>query len=42
MKAFVTGVGRQLGFAVVNELKRRGHKTVGSDILDEATTGDGA
>lgn len=42
MKAFVTGVAGQLGFDVVNELKRRGHETVGSDILDEAATGNGA
>jgi len=35
MKAFVTGVGGQLGFDVVNELKKRGYEAVGSDILDE-------
>ena len=34
MKAFVTGVGGQLGFDVMNELKKRGHEAVGSDILD--------
>lgn len=35
MKAFVTGVGGQLGFDVVGELKKRGYTVVGSDILDE-------
>ena len=35
MKAFVTGVGGQLGFDVVNELKKRGYEAVGSDILNE-------
>lgn len=34
MKYFVTGVGGQLGYDVVNELKKRGHACVGSDILD--------
>ena len=33
MKAFVTGVGGQLGYDVFNELKSRGVFTVGSDIL---------
>lgn len=32
MKVFVTGVGGQLGHDVVNELERKGHETVGSDI----------
>ena len=35
MKVFVTGVGGQLGFDVVNELKKRGYEAIGSDILDE-------
>lgn len=35
MKIFVTGVGGQLGFDVMNELKKRGHEGVGSDILPE-------
>jgi len=35
MKAFVTGVGGQLGYDVVNELKKRSYEAVGSDILDE-------
>lgn len=32
MKVFVTGVGGQLGYDVVNELKKRGHQAIGSDI----------
>ena len=32
MKALVTGVKGQLGFDVVNELKRRGHEAIGVDI----------
>ena len=32
MKVFVTGVGGQLGHDVVNELERKGHEAVGSDI----------
>lgn len=32
MKVLVTGVGGQLGHDVMNELARRGHKGVGSDI----------
>jgi dTDP-4-dehydrorhamnose reductase len=32
MKVFVTGVKGQLGFDVINELKKRGHETVGVDI----------
>jgi len=35
MKVFVTGVGGQLGFDVVNELKNRGHQAIGSDIIDK-------
>lgn len=34
MKVFVTGVAGQLGFDVVNELKKRGHYAVGSDIME--------
>lgn len=34
MKFFVTGVGGQLGFDVVNEVIRRGYFCVGSDILE--------
>lgn len=37
MKIFVTGVGGQLGYDVINELKRRGIECVGSDILDYST-----
>lgn len=33
MKVFVTGVGGQLGFDVMNELAKRGHECIGSDIL---------
>lgn len=36
MKAFVTGVGGQLGYDVVNELKKCGYTAIGSDILDKA------
>lgn len=35
MKFFVTGVGGQLGHDVMNELNKRGHVGVGSDILPE-------
>ena len=34
MKFFVTGVGGQLGYDVMNELKKRGYEAIGSDILD--------
>ncbi len=34
MKVFVTGVKGQLGFDVVNELKKRGHEAVGVDIQE--------
>ena len=33
MKVFVTGVGGQLGFDVMNELAKRGHEAIGSDVL---------
>ena len=32
MKVFVTGVGGQLGFDCMNELMKRGHECIGSDI----------
>lgn len=35
MKVFVTGVGGQLGHDVMNELHKRGHEGVGSDIAPE-------
>ncbi|MDO4167708.1 MAG: dTDP-4-dehydrorhamnose reductase [Eubacteriales bacterium] len=35
MKVFVTGVGGQLGHDVINELVKRGHEAVGSDIASE-------
>ena len=34
MKFFVTGVCGQLGYDVINELVKRGHTGVGSDIAD--------
>lgn len=34
MKVFVTGVNGQLGHDVMNELRRRGHEGIGSDIAD--------
>ena len=36
MKVFVTGVGGQLGYDVMNELKRRGYEAIGSDITDSS------
>lgn len=38
MKVFVTGVGGQLGHDVVNELIKRGHEAVGSDVLESVET----
>lgn len=38
MKAFVTGVGGQLGHDVMNELIKRGYEAVGTDILDNLDT----
>ena len=35
MKFFVTGVGGQLGHDVMNELAKRGHQGVGSDIAPQ-------
>lgn len=35
MKIFVTGVGGQLGHDVMNELEKRGHEGVGSDVQAE-------
>jgi len=37
MRVFVTGVGGQLGYDVMNELASRGHEAVGSDILDSSS-----
>ena len=34
MKFLVTGVNGQLGHDVMNELKKRGHEGVGSDIAE--------
>ena len=36
MKVFVTGVGGQLGYDVINELKRREYEAIGSDITESA------
>lgn len=38
MKAFVTGVGGQLGHDVMDELAKRGYEAVGSDILPSVDT----
>lgn len=37
MKVFVTGAGGQLGHDVMNELAKRGHDAVGSDIFPESS-----
>lgn len=34
MKVFVTGIGGQLGHDVINELVKRGHQAVGSDLAE--------
>lgn len=36
MKVLVTGVGGQLGYDVMNELAKRGHEGIGSDIQDNS------
>ena len=36
MRVFVTGVGGQLGYDVMQELQRRGHEAVGADIVGSA------
>ena len=38
MKVFVTGVAGQLGHDVVNELTKRGHEAIGSDIAPALET----
>ena len=38
MKILVTGVGGQLGHDVMNELSRRGHTPVGSDLAEAIDT----
>lgn len=35
MKVFVTGVGGQLGHDIINELYKRGHQGIGSDIAPQ-------
>ncbi|MGN0316888.1 MAG: dTDP-4-dehydrorhamnose reductase [Lachnospira sp.] len=34
MKVFVTGVGGQLGYDIINELNKRGYEAIGTDILE--------
>ena len=36
MKCLVTGTGGQLGYDVINELKRRGYEAIGCDISENA------
>lgn len=38
MRAFVTGIGGQLGHDVMDELAKRGYEAVGSDILPSVNT----
>lgn len=38
MRVFVTGVAGQLGHDVMNELKKRGHAAIGSDVVDINST----
>lgn len=38
MKAFVTGVGGQLGYDVMYELDKRGYEAIGSDILESVSS----
>ncbi|MBO5928665.1 MAG: dTDP-4-dehydrorhamnose reductase [Clostridia bacterium] len=40
MKVFVTGVGGQLGHDVMNELHKRGHKAIGSDVASYCPSDD--
>ena len=35
MKVFVTGVGGQLGYDVINELHSRGYDAIGTDIVEK-------
>lgn len=37
MKVFVTGVGGQLGYDIINELNKRGYDAVGTDILESVS-----
>ena len=36
MKVLVTGVAGQLGHDVVNELAKRGHEAIGTDLVETA------
>lgn len=38
MKVLVTGVAGQLGYDVMNELRKRGHETIGTDIKENQET----
>lgn len=40
MKVFVTGVAGQLGHDVMNELYKRGHEAIGSDLANEYSGAD--
>ena len=42
MRVFVTGVAGQLGHDCMNELVRRGHEAVGSDVVHVAVPYSGA
>ena len=42
MRVFVTGVAGQLGYDCVNELVKRGHEAVGSDVVHIAASYSGA
>lgn len=37
MKVFVTGVGGQLGYDIINELNKRGYEAIGTDILEKVS-----
>ncbi|MGN0488984.1 MAG: dTDP-4-dehydrorhamnose reductase [Ruminococcus sp.] len=37
MKVFVTGVGGQLGYDIINELNKRGYEAIGTDILENVS-----
>ena len=41
MKFFVSGAGGQLGYDVMNELKKRGYETIGSDVASRDAASEG-
>ena len=41
MKVLVTGVKGQLGYDVVNELEKRGHTAIGTDVEEMDITDEG-